>query len=129
MQQQLVMQSSFLVDNNLESSVSQMDLTRAVFGPDAPDLSVIAGRPSTLAPLKSSNQRYSGGTQQRNVSTVGMNALDESNFNCEVPEQDESQIVPSKNALGDNYQMPQRITLDEVKQVQAQLGKRSANSS
>lgn len=92
-----------------------MDLTRAVFGPDAPDISVIAGRPSNLAAARSGNQRYSGGPQQRNASLISKNALDESNFNCEVPDQDESQIEQNKNGLGDNYQMPQRITLDEVK--------------
>jgi len=42
MQQQLAMQSSFLIDNN---EPSQMDMTRMLFGPDAAvDISAIDGK-------------------------------------------------------------------------------------
>lgn len=111
MQQQLLLQSSFLIDNNYEPSV---DLTRVVFGPDAPELSVINGRPSNQTAARD-RYRYSGGAQRRDASAVSRNALDESNFNCEVQDYDESQIVENKNVVADNYQMPQRITLDDVK--------------
>lgn len=61
------------------------------------------------------NNRYGG--QSKNTSGYSKAApLDESNFNCEVPpDQDDNQMPSNKDVLGDNYQMPQRATLDEVK--------------
>ena len=44
------------------------------------------------------------------------NTMDQSAFNCEVQDQDESLIGQNRNMVGDNYQMGQRKTLDEIKQ-------------
>lgn len=54
---------------------------------------------------------------------------DQSNFDCEVHDQDDSLIEKnSRNTLGDNYQLGQRITLDEIKQAQAQIGKKQSST-
>ena len=87
MQQQLLLQNSFLVENNYEPS--QMDLTRVVFGPDAAEISAINGRASNAL---AGRDRSSGGAHRRNASNVSRNALDESNFNCEVRDQDDSHL-------------------------------------
>jgi len=55
--------------------------------------------------------------------------LDDSNFNCEVGEHDDSQVLAHKSDLSDNYSMPQRVTLDEVKQVQAQMLRKGSQNS
>ena len=97
MQQQLMMQSSFLIDYN---EPSQMDLTRMVFGPDATEISAIDGKHKIV---RAANQTLTGGSHVRRVSNMSANTLDQSAFNCEVHDQDESLIDPNRNQVGDNY--------------------------